>query len=426
MYVSVRDAGQARHETRPTVRWSPQFMTLLQKTPAGTRIDEDTSDSSGGTSAGIPGSSSGTTGSSSIIRSSSGGSGSDTEDAMGTHVSSGVKAARKAAKQLPLSKTLTLEYRASKRMQHVQTKARLNQNIRNNAGSNRLKGPARSHAHNKRSIFRRPRDPWVQKPTYALQVGEPLTGTLRSAQGGSAVWPGVGGSLPFGKVFPAASLTDDGGGEGSGQGAMQARTLLGSDPGTVRTVMARRRTVLRDDDREDHMSGNELGPVGGWLLRAPEATTNVDIGSEKRAMQATTLLGSDPGTMGEAMAMRRTVLREDRSERHMSGKKHGTLGGWLPRVQGAPTNRFNMGGASGKETRTVGGWVPWARGDKRSTFDHIEEAPANPEEICVAVSDKGCGVSQPRVVSKFSRYTAVVAKAGYVWSSLNGLSAVVL
>ena len=126
-----------------------------------------------------------------------------------------------------------------------------------------------------------PKSAWVKKPTYKLQVGEQLKGTLRSADGRSALWPGVDGSLRFG-VF----LTPDGGKSGKGGvgfGVMEETSLLPSESDkALEALLLRRELQLEGEGGRGGERENEEGRVVGnwWSLRQASKQRQREIAAE--------------------------------------------------------------------------------------------------------------------------------------------------
>lgn len=249
-------------------------------------------------------------------------------------------AARKAAMERPLATKLTTDYRIMQPTLHVLNTINDNQLQKKTAISNLLRGSAFDRVPMRPSMVC-PRDPWMRKPTCSLQVGETLTGTVRQAEGGSALWPGTGGSSRPRPLNPAISPTEDGGEETPGSEAVRFATLLGSSPNKA----------LKALDAREHYRKEEGG--------------------------------KDAGT----------------------GSTKGTVGGWLPWAQRAKNRPFDRVDASGKPKVAAGVLSVWVREGKRNGLGDNTVPPTTSNKVCMTVSSKGCIVSlTPRWFGWFLQY----------------------
>lgn len=297
------------------------------------------------------------------------------------------------------STRLIADFRVSKRMRAVFNTLRCNRRKKSTATTNLLRASADQQLIMKRSMVC-PSDPWLRKPTCALQVGESLTGTLRSANGHSSLWPGVDGSLRFGIVRPVTgtALSEDRGEEGCGPGVMRFTTLLSSDPEKACKALGARRMILHEEGGQDEEAvRNAKETVGGWLPRARRAQTNI-FGVDNAA-------GKHEETVGGWLPRCQGATSSRVNMGGASGKEVGTVGGWLPRARDAKRTISNMDHASSKKKETVGDWLPWPRGrTMQSMLKDIGKEAGNMEEVCVSVTNKGCVVSPPPVVWMYSLY----------------------
>ena len=219
-----------------------------------------------------------------------------------TSQSFGVLAARKASRENAASPELTAEHKASSRVTHAlsQVIAKRKADTGNNAAAAAAtttttadvkpgvppapKPPAPpSHA----PASDKPSSPsssrkyhWVKKPAPSLQVGEKLTGFLKSEDGRSAFWPGVDGSLRFGKFATPVADPE----YGVGYGVIRATNLLGSE-----NEKAREALLMRWELREEGGGGGGGGgvkkkgdKVGGswWSWRGRSKRRQRDVATE--------------------------------------------------------------------------------------------------------------------------------------------------
>ena len=215
----------------------------------------------------------------------------------GTSQSVGVIAARKASRENAASPERTAEHKASGRVIHAlsQVKARHNANTGNSAATaaaattadvKPVVSPGLTPPAPPSPDSEKPSPPsssrkyhCVKKSAPSLQVGEKLTGFLKSEDGRSAFWPGVDGSLRFGKFETPASDPK----YGVGYGVILATNLLGSE-----NEKAREALLMRRELREEGGGGSGGGGLkkkeakgGGswWSWRGPSkrdiATENV-------------------------------------------------------------------------------------------------------------------------------------------------------
>ena len=215
-----------------------------------------------------------------------------------TSQSVGVTAARKASREKAASPQLTAEYKASSRVIHARSQV-----ISKRNASDAVATATTTTADVKPGVSPAPTQPtspppasdepsspssprkyhWEKKPVPSLQVGEKLTGFLKSEDGRSAFWPGVDGSLRFGKFATPVAEPE----YGVGYGVIRATNLLGSENEKAREALIMRRELTEEKGGGGGGGGGggkkKEGKAGGswWSWRGPSKRRQREIATEK-------------------------------------------------------------------------------------------------------------------------------------------------
>ena len=375
----ARDAGQARDRKEPLSKISPHLEDLLSEFHVRNGTETDTQDNS---------------------------STSDADASGDTHVGgSHVEAARKTSSVFPLLHNATLDHKVSQHIIKLK-KINLKPNIKDEAlsGSNTRRDSDGDHL-TENHVMLCTKDPWASNPSCALHVGDTLRGPLRSAAGGSVLWPRADGSLMFGKYQEAPSTEGGVRGEGAGPKAMRFITLLQSDSNVVRSVIGMRRSKVRVfRGKGDNEPGRKMGMVRGSvpLVQRLEKSSMNDIGTVTDVPEADKRQDSE-GRIRTAGGWLPSAVRVEKTNLVETGTPTDDVGSvtevkWD--VWGIQTTKVHDVGGQGNDDDlgikkgTTGGWLPWARRDEKNRLNEIGTAADKTGEVCASVSNKGCVVSR--------------------------------